>query len=76
MIKRIIKEKIPSQFNDWLSPVINNDSNFINLSKISCGRAENRTRNCWVTTNGFTIKLLAHKNQKILNYLNLLGKTN
>ena len=69
-----LKEKIPSQFNDWLSPDYNNNLKFINLSKIkSCGRAENRTRNCWVTTNCFTIKLLAHNiNQARLNYLNFI----
>jgi hypothetical protein len=38
--------------------------------KKGCGRAENRTRNCWVTTNCFTTKLLAHKTKTILDYLN------
>lgn len=67
------KEKIPSQFNTWLSPTYNNNQKFINLCNFRkrCGRAENRTRNCWVTTNGFTIKLLAHDSKSILDYLNL-----
>ncbi len=67
-------KKIPSQFNLWLSPDYYNPLKFLNLSKIKCcGRAETRTRNCWVTANCFTIKLLAHNdNSKSLNYLNLL----
>lgn len=72
MIKN--KEKIPSQSSAWLSPNYIIDANFINLSNKSrkrCGRAENRTRNCWVTTNYFATKLLAHNiNIRILNYLN------
>ncbi len=73
---RKIKEKIPSQFSAWLSPRYNTNLKFINLSNIntkSCGRAENRTRNCWVTTNYFTTKLLAHNYLIInLNYLNFV----
>lgn len=67
------KEKIPSQFNAWLSTKYNNTEKYINLSKITCcGRAENRTRNCRLTANCFTIKLLAHNNHhNKLNYLNL-----
>ena len=73
------KEKIPSQFSVWLSPIYNIHLKFINLSntdtaKKSCGRAENRTRNCWVTTNYFTTKLLAHKTQINHNYLNFSGR--
>ena len=70
-------KKIPSQFSVRLSPIFYNNSKFINFSKIkkSCGRAENRTRNCWVTTNYFATKLLAHSsNLNIFNYLNFNEK--
>lgn len=70
------KEKVPSKFNVWLSPEYYSLSNFINLSKENCccGPTENRTRNRWVTTNYFTIKLLAHNfNHKDNKYLNFAG---
>ncbi len=70
------KEKIPSQSSAWLSPEYTTILKFINFSnsrKKRCGRAENRTRNCWVTTNYFATKLLAHNPQnKVSNYLNLI----
>ena len=68
------KEKIPSQFSAWSSPEYYSHANFINFSYIikGCGRAENRTRNCWVTTNYLTTKLLAHGNKKISHYLNMV----
>jgi hypothetical protein len=66
------KEKVPSKFNVWMSTIINIGPNYINLSKKGCGRAENRTRNHWLTSNYFTIKLLAHNERDIaLNYLNI-----
>lgn len=69
----IKKEKVPSKFSKWLSPKYSMNLKFINLSeKGYCGRAENRTRNCRVTTDYFTTKLLAHNENSIaLNYLNL-----
>ena len=74
----MINKKIPSQFSMWLSPIIYTNLKFINFSNIenSCGRAENRTRNCWVTTNHFATKLLAHnKHESFPNYLNFLKTT-
>lgn len=66
------KENIPSQFSVWLSPDYIIALKFINLSnKKCCGRAENRTRNCWVTTTRFATKLFAHNDSNtISNYLN------
>ena len=66
------KEKDPSQFSVLVSPDCIIAPKFINLSnKNCCGRAENRTRNFWVTTNCFTTKLLAHNDSNtIFNYLN------
>lgn len=69
------RRKIPSQFSIWLSPNYQITSKFINISELKkcCGRAENRTRNCWVTTNCLTTKLLAHnKNVMHMNYLNFI----
>ena len=69
------KEKIPSQFSAWSSPEYIINLKFINFSntKKSCGRAENRTRNCWVTTNHLATKLLAHDRYSVLNYLNFVS---
>lgn len=71
MIKN--KEKIPSQSSVWLSPIYNINRKYINLSKRKCcGRAENRTRNCRVTTNCFATKILAHNDNNMnLNYIKL-----
>ena len=71
-----VKEKIPSQFSFWLSPNYYTNLNFINFAGVEKrrGRAENRTRNFWVTTKYFTTKLLAHnEHQNQLNYLNLVN---
>ena len=74
-------EKIPSSLSltNWLSPEYYMAMNFINLlirenpnKDKSCGPTENRTLDFWVTTKGFTIKLLAHNtNNKELKYINI-----
>ena len=69
-------KKIPSSFSlmNRLKPNIINDKRYINFSVKSCGPAENRTRDFRVSSECFTIKLLAHKNNLIPIYLNVFRR--